>query len=316
MMTCIATLIHIKLVKNVRTGNLLYISCMNHLFSGILYGVLALNTKLTNLALVPFLLAYSCIHYLKKTLPLNRQSILRVSYHLFILFICFFVGMVAGYGPWLLLYYSRTGRWMPNAWPSQKMIENSVYLQEALNRPFYHYMTVISKISPTHTFGCCLLLMNLFGSVWKMVHKMTNDKSCNLLSTDSEVLHNLEYWILFLWPFGFLLGYTLVGMRGGGYQTRFILPILPATSIITAIGVEKFREASPIVYTLIAIGCMHLMFYGIMFYPMFADFEFNVFDVITTILSSPQHALNSHESYQQAFKFMRHFGLSRKLAGE
>ena len=105
-------------------------------------------------------------------------------------------------------------------------------------------------------------------------------------------------------------------MRDGGYQTRFVLPALPATSIITAIGVEKYREVSPVLYTFVAIGCMHIMFYGIMFYPMFADFEFSVFDIIATILGSPQYALHSQETYVQAFKYMRHFGLSRKIAGE
>ena len=52
----------------------------------------------------------------------------------------------------------------------------------------------------------------------------------------------------------------------------------------------------------------------VLFYPMFADFEFSVFDIVTTILNSPQYALKSREMYIQAFKYMRHFGLDRKIA--
>ena len=113
---------------------------------------------------------------------------------------------------------------------------------------------------------------------------------------------------------GYLLGHTLVGVQGGGYQTRFLLPALPAMSIIAAISLVKFPKLSPILYTFFAIECMHVMFYGIMFYPMFADFEFSVFDIVSTILNSPQYALKSREMYIQAFKYMKHFGLDRKIA--
>ncbi len=318
MTTCLAAVIHIRLTKISYTETSSIFDALVHVLSGFLYGILALNTKLTNLALLPFLLARSTLQHIKKMSSLKQPSVMGMCYRLSILFICFFTGAVGGYAPWMLLYYNETGRWLPNAWPSQKMIEKSVYMQEALNKPFHYYVTMITKISPVHVFGCMLLLMSALSSAWGTICGLIKDRSRidKILFVDIEMISSLEYWILFLWPLGFLSGHTFVGMKGGGYQTRFLLPALPATSIITAIGVEKFRDVSSVLYIFVAIGCMHIMFYGIMFYPLFADFEFCVFDIIATILSSPQYAMDSRETYVQAFKYMKHFGLNRSVAGE
>ena len=123
----------------------------------------------------------------------------------------------------------------------------------------------------------------------------------------------MEYWALSLWPLAFLLGHMAVGIYGGGYQTRFLLPIIPATSIISAIGVVKFPEYSSIAVAFVAIGAMHVMFYGIMFYPLFCDFEFNVFDIIQTTIDSPQYVPESREIYASIFRYMRHYGLNRTI---
>ena len=292
----------------------LYMDGIIHILSGFLYAFLALNTKLTNLALLPFLLVWSAVQSIKKMKKPTSTSV--ILYRLIIILTSFLLGAVVGYAPWMFTYYYSTGRFLPNAWPSKAMIKNSIYLQEAINKPFYFYIAVLTKISPVHVFGCVILLKSLLDYIWNAIERLNKKEKVKGISKidDENLSSDSEYWILLLWPMGYLLGHTLVGVQGGGYQTRFLLPALPAMSIIAAISLVKFPKLSPILYTFFAIECMHVMFYGIMFYPMFADFEFSVFDIVTTILNSPQYALKSREMYIQAFKYMRHFGLDRKIA--
>ena len=127
MTTCLAALIHVRLTNANHITNSLLRNGTAHLFSGFMYGILALNTKLTNLALLPFLFAYSAVQCVRKKSFSKQKLAIEVCYQLLIVFVCFFVGASCGYGPWMLLYYNETGRWLPNAWPSQKMIEKSVW---------------------------------------------------------------------------------------------------------------------------------------------------------------------------------------------
>lgn len=175
---------------------------------------------------------------------------------------------------------------MPNAWPSSSMIASSQYLQIAIAKPFYYYIMVLATISPIQVLGLLQSLLQLRPSASPL------------------------FIILLLWPVSFLFGLTLVGLRGGGYQTRFLLPILPATSILAAIGIERFGS-TPLSATLLSIGAFHALFYGVLFYPLFCDFEFHIFDIIECILRSPQSIPSSREKYSDILQFMKHFGLNR-----
>lgn len=42
---------------------------------------------------------------------------------------------------------------MPNAWPSQEMVQRSLFLQAALAKPWYTYFTVLLRFSPVHIIG-------------------------------------------------------------------------------------------------------------------------------------------------------------------
>eukprot|EP01034_Spumella_vulgaris_P027783 gene27783-34553_t len=92
-----------------------------------------------------------------------------------------------------------TGRYTPNAWPSSTMLKNSPFVLKAVNQPFHFYLTVLCRANST-----------------------TNNDNFTAMS---------KIVVYSLWPASYLLCLTLLGVRGAGYQSRFLLPLLPATAI-------------------------------------------------------------------------------------
>ena len=68
-----------------------------YFLSGLTFGLLALNTKVTCLALFPFLLLWTIF----RLLHFNQQSIKEIILKL----IYFIIGIIFGYLPWMILYY-------------------------------------------------------------------------------------------------------------------------------------------------------------------------------------------------------------------
>jgi hypothetical protein len=112
-------------------------------------------------------------------------------------------------------------------------------------------------------------------------------------------------WASFtLWPLGFVAGLTLIGGLGGGFQIRFIVPILPATSVLASFAVTSATDlAKPLAAVLLAYSGMHCLFYAVLYSPLFADMHATVFDIIRTILETP------YEPPVSDIGFMKHFGL-------
>jgi hypothetical protein len=121
----------------------------------------------------------------------------------------------------------------------------------------------------------------------------------------------------------------VLGKLGSGFQNRFILPIIPATSILFAISSSFLKECSksknlkkyPVLAALVEISqfmfdillpysSVLCLFYGIMFSPLFADLNANLFDIIATILSNSYHSFTSVESFTETYKFLLHFGIN------
>lgn len=273
-------------------------SAVWHTFSGIVFGLLALNTKLSNLALFPFLIMWSFVR------SIQQKHI--VWWHFVVVAVLFSFGTFIGHFPWVYAYFITTGRYLPNAWPSAEMIKSSTFLQNAIAKPFYYYFMILLSISPVLMFG---LISSLFGFTrFAMLYT-------NICPSEIKLKHtSISYLTLLFWPMGFLGGLTMVGIFGGGYQTRFLLPALPALALLSAIELLRSRWAAAISPFLISIGAIHLVFYGILFYPLFCDFDFNLFEIILCTLSYPQYFPANEESFSNILKYMRHFGLNRTVA--
>ena len=200
------------------------------------------------------------------------------------------------------------------------MVKNFPFLQRALSHPFHFYFSTLSKIAPIHLVALLippiLVLRSLFVLTTKQKKNQNQnqnqdqDQNVTGILINQETIHILTLWI---WPVSFLLGLTIVGVSGGGYQSRFMLPILPATSILSGYYLTSNKKIAPACMVLLHVGVLHFMFYGVLYYPMFSEFEYNIFDIIWCILSSPQYFPASQENYQQILKFMSHYGLNRTV---
>jgi hypothetical protein len=96
---------------------------------------------------------------------------------------------------------------------------------------------------------------------------------------------------------------------------RFLLPILPATAILTAICVTSSgMQVMPLVNLLLCYTSLHLLYYSILYAPLIADFDVTVFELLELILTSTLDLDSfTKDSFLPIYKYMRHFGLAVKI---
>ena len=119
--------------------------------------------------------------------------------------------------------------------------------------------------------------------------------------------------VLSVWPLSFLLGLTVLGAAGAGFQSRFLIPALPATAVLTAFVAGASAESSVsggIVLLLVVVGAFHTFYYCILYPTLFADFELSIADIIALILSSPLQPIESRTALSEVANFMTHHGLN------
>lgn len=233
--------------------------------SGLIFGLLVLNCKITGVLFMPFILGWS-MHSagLRKSpaatflIDVVLQSWLPMC-----------LGITLAYLPWFLIYWQTTGRLLPNAWPSASMLQTSAFLRMAVAKPPLYYFESLVKFCPLHVVGLA------WGAVQLVNRGSTDERS------------NAKGCVLLLWPCAFLAVLSCLGLCGAGYQTRFLLPCLPATAILGALAISSNLE-SPIVVAFSAVAlaysAIHCFYYGVLFAPLHADLGLSVFEIILVIL--------------------------------
>ncbi len=222
--------------------------------SGLYFGILALNTKITALAmLLPFSLwithSRTALYYpignhtlssSDNTRKYRKAYLTDVALHLGTFLITSLICML----PWTLLHYNATGRIFPNSWPSATMIKNSPFLQQAINRPWFFYLEKLLFLSPVVFIGLCVafnaftkyFLINFPRVVYRYAKFTESTTESNLLDNCLILMvsNRLRFHSLVLgaWAAAFLAPFTLLGSLGAGFQTRFILPAIPPLSIL------------------------------------------------------------------------------------
>jgi hypothetical protein len=200
---------------------------------------------------------------------------------------------------------------MPNAWPSASMISNSLFLQQATQRHPFSYITRVFAVSPLHTigllFGLFLLLKGIFYTITRLSRYSVSGEESP--SRPSHSVRRLA--LLSVWPLAFLGGLTLIGVLGGGYQTRFVLPVLPATAILAGVAIQKGgSQITPLVSLLLCYSALHVMYYGVLFTPLVADFNESIFEIMALIVTSVENVNSDREFMMKMLKYMKHFGLN------
>ena len=162
-------------------------SLLLHFLSGLLFfGGVALNCKISAMALVPFLFTWSLLqrvayHFaqiganlwavvvweipllpvsmlgsLWKNPPVLSLRVNVVLEDVLAHWGAFALGASLSHGPWVIAYWFYTGRILPNAWPSSTMLMRSPFLQAAVRKPWHSYVTILARVSPIHTVGLYL----------------------------------------------------------------------------------------------------------------------------------------------------------------
>jgi len=267
------------------------------LVSGFAYGLLALNCKITNWALMPSLLCWTIFNIYFH----HREVGTAISCAAIFLF-----GIAGGHGPWVFVYHAVTGRWIPNAWPSEEMVRNSVYLQNALSQHPLFYMSSTFAVSPLHVVGTLYAI----GVGVYVIFRPATTCQCEIPNINTKLSRSISVVIFALWPACFFAGLTLVGILGGGYQIRFILPALPATSILAGMCVVRSGAATgPLVAFLLCYSTIHVLYYAVLFPPLFGAPDMSIFQIISHIRSSMLSDDRFMEDMIKITEHMAHFGL-------
>jgi len=144
--------------------------------------------------------------------------------------------------PWYYHFYNTYGTifpWWAKIFPEN--IEMFPFVKMAVNRPWYFYFQNITLSMPLYVFAWISIIINL--------------KRRRMLT---EIL----------WVFSFLVPITIYGIMGQGYQTRYILPAVPALAILCA---DMLSEKNEIVWgvaiMLLGIGFLTGILNSYIFHP-------------------------------------------------
>ena len=172
------------------------------LLSGLVLGGFALNTKITALALVPFVGCYTIYMvtrravYLKRTLATAVSDIVGHG-------VCILLGVVISHAPWVCIYHSITGRFLPTAWPSQSMISSSPFVKSIINKPGYTYFYTLLTISPITLVGMCYIIRYSHScgiAISSLINAFNSTKrGRNMAATDIVPVEMLSSFILMAW---------------------------------------------------------------------------------------------------------------------
>jgi 4-amino-4-deoxy-L-arabinose transferase-like glycosyltransferase len=174
------------------------------LLAGVSLG-LTLLTKFTGFLLLPILLSY---HLAKLGASRRSWQLLGAAALPAILLA----------GPWFVLFYSTYSMLVPN-WirPTAEMMEKFPFVATIVHRsPFYYLQILVALMPATLAAGA-------------VIHRRFREKDSILLVAVVVVV---------------LSAFTYIGMEGGGYQTRHILPAVPFLCLLAGRSLSRMGKVS------------------------------------------------------------------------
>ena len=148
-------------------------------------------------------------------------------------------------------------------------------------------------------------------------------------SSDTVDPFVLTLLLFSLWPVGFLVGLTVLGSAGSGFQSRFMMPMLPGSAILSALCLQWVHRAwsslpyndrimstacSVVMGVLMMYSVVHVFYYGVLYAPLFADLDVSLVDILCSVLQSVYSAPASREEFRGTVRFMGHYGLVRETS--
>ncbi len=137
---------------------------------------------------------------------INLQSLISIA--------CFAVAALLISTPWFLYFFKVTGSFARGAVIDAEYLQVP-FIKMAVERSWYFYFLHVALISPVYLFG-----------YFEIIERLRKRESL------TEVIWVLSYFI----PL------TVHGFMGNSYQTRYILPAIPALALLTAASLNRQKH--------------------------------------------------------------------------
>jgi hypothetical protein len=137
---------------------------------------------------------------------LNRRSLAALAYF------AFAAALVAA--PWFVYFFKLTGSFARGAVIDSEYLQLP-FIKMAVARSWYFYFAHVALVAPIYLFG-----------YFEIVAKIRRRESL------TEVIWVLSYFI----PL------TVYGLMGNSYQTRYLLPALPALALLSASALQRQKH--------------------------------------------------------------------------
>ena len=135
----------------------------------------------------------------------NRQNLISIA--------SFAIAALLISTPWFFYFYKVTGSFVRGGINAE--ILQLPFIKMAVERSWYFYFLHVALISPIYLFGYLEII---------------------------ERLRKRESLLEVIWVFSYFIPLTLYGLMGNSYQTRFILPAVPALALLTAASLHRQKR--------------------------------------------------------------------------
>jgi 4-amino-4-deoxy-L-arabinose transferase-like glycosyltransferase len=146
------------------------------------------------------------ILYLILRAGINLQSLISIA--------CFAVAALLISTPWFLYFFKVTGSFARGAVIDAEYLQVP-FIKMAVERSWYFYFVHVALISPIYLFGYFEII---------------------------ERLRKRESLMEVIWVLSYFIPLTVHGFMGNSYQTRYILPAIPALALLTAASLNRQKH--------------------------------------------------------------------------
>ena len=136
----------------------------------------------------------------------NLQSLISIA--------CFAVAALLISTPWFLYFFKVTGSFARGAVIDAEYLQVP-FIKMAVERSWYFYFVHVALISPIYLFGYFEII---------------------------ERLRKRESLMEVIWVLSYFIPLTVHGFMGNSYQTRYILPAIPALALLTAASLNRQKH--------------------------------------------------------------------------
>eukprot|EP00518_Triparma_eleuthera_P015081 CAMPEP_0197573448 /NCGR_PEP_ID=MMETSP1320-20131121/42970_1 /TAXON_ID=91990 /ORGANISM="Bolidomonas sp., Strain RCC2347" /LENGTH=702 /DNA_ID=CAMNT_0043135963 /DNA_START=451 /DNA_END=2555 /DNA_ORIENTATION=+ len=174
---------------------------------------------------------------------------------------------MAVYGGWVCVYAHKTGSNALSAmWPSSEMVSTSEFMKATSLREWHFYLTSLVRLWPV----VLVAPISLLDIDW----------------TSTPSFAPVIIWIAL--AFSYIIPFTLIGINGGLYQSRHILPCVPALACLVGRGACRLSgRLSVAFYGLLVIGAVNAIYGVVHASPLNGDLEVSIWDVAANLPSAP-----------------------------